>query len=66
MKRKQTLGLLVIIYVSMYVLGKIVAWGVSYLCDASFPIGWFFGVVASLWYSSYVVNYVRDREGGKQ
>ena len=64
MKRKPTFGLLAAIYVPMFALGMIIDLVVSNWYDASYAIGWLFGVLAALWYSTYVVNYVRDREGG--
>lgn len=62
MKRKPTIKLIVLIYVPMYIVGKIIAWGVSHWFDASYPIGWILGICAALWWSNYVIEEVRRQE----
>ena len=61
-ERKPTTKLLILIYVGMYIVGRIIAWGVSHWFDASYSFGWVFGVCAALWWSNYVIEEVRRKE----
>ena len=63
--KKPSVKLLLIIYIGMFAVGKIVEWGLSFITNGhQFAVGWLFGVIAALWYSSLVVKYIRESEGG--
>lgn len=61
-ERKPTTKLLILIYVGMFIVGKLIDFVFSKWGYASYSFGWVFGVCAALWWSNYVINEVRRKE----
>ena len=65
-QRKPTLKLLLLIYMTMFIVGMLIDLVISKFGDASYAIGWLFGVCAALLWSNYVIEEVRRKERGER